>query len=224
MRIALEKASKTYHLSDGAPVTALRETSIVFQPGSVTAIVGPSGAGKSTLLHIVGLMDRPTTGAIKIDDVDCAAAADTRRAALRREKIGFLFQMHYLLPDFTVLENVLMPLWEQRQRHRARVEGLLDQLGLSSRLTHLPHELSGGEQQRAALARALVNEPSLLLADEPTGNLDSVTGAVVQDIMFAACAKRNMTVILVTHSEQLAQKTNRIVTMRDGIITEDTER
>ncbi|MEI8218163.1 MAG: ATP-binding cassette domain-containing protein, partial [Elusimicrobiota bacterium] len=120
-------------------------------------------------------------------------------------------------------ENVLLPLWDEKHKHFERAESLLSQLGIHGRKNHLPHELSGGEQQRAALARALINEPSLLLADEPTGNLDTVTGARVQDIMFEECPKRHMTVILVTHQESLAKKADRIITLRDGIITEDTE-
>lgn len=222
MNITLNTITKSYQPSDGAVVNALRDVSVTFVSGQVTAIVGPSGAGKSTLLHVVGLMDRPTAGTVFFDDNDCSSISEGRKAGLRRDKIGFLFQMHYLLPDFTVFENVLMPLWDENVKHRVRVEGLLDHLGLKGRMNHLPHELSGGEQQRAALARALVNEPSVLLADEPTGNLDTATGSLVQDLMFAECRKRRMTVILVTHHEALAKKADRIVTLRDGTITEDT--
>jgi lipoprotein-releasing system ATP-binding protein len=222
MKISLMHISKSYQPAAGADVDALREVTTTFTSGHVTAIVGPSGAGKSTLLHVIGLMDRPTHGSVLFDDFDCSVLSEARKADFRRKKIGFLFQMHYLLPDFTVFENVLLPLWDERSKHTDRVKELLTQLGIKERMHHLPHELSGGEQQRAALARALINEPEVLLADEPTGNLDTVTGSRVQDLMFEECRKRKMTVVLVTHHEALAKKADRIVTLSDGAITEDT--
>jgi len=148
---------------------------------------------------------------------DAGLLNETEQSHFRREKLGFLFQMHYLLPDFTVWENVLIPVWEKRAEKDDEARSLLEQLGLIERLQHFPMELSGGEQQRVALARALINGPELLMADEPTGNLDRETGAKVEDLLFDACAKRNITLLLVTHNPELADRADRTMRMRDGM-------
>jgi lipoprotein-releasing system ATP-binding protein len=218
MDIRVENLQKVYVLDHGVEVRALKGVSVGIKTGETVAIVGPSGAGKSTLLHLLGLMDRPTGGAIYFDDRDVGTFSDDAYARTRREKIGFLFQMHYLLPDFTVWENVVIPVWEKRGEKAAEARQLLERLGLGARLEHMPSELSGGEAQRAALARALINNPELLMADEPTGNLDRETGEKVEDILFEECGRRNITLVIVTHNPDLARRAGRLLTMRDGVL------
>lgn len=218
MNIQTENLSKTYMLGNGLEVRALKDINLNIRSGETIAVVGPSGAGKSTLLHMLGLMDRPSMGKILLDGNDFSDASDAEYASARGRKIGFLFQLHYLLPDFTVWENILVPVWDRRSEKEKEARALLDHLGLSERLEHMPSELSGGEQQRVALARALIGEPSLLLADEPTGNLDRETGAKVEDVIFSECARRGLTLVLVTHNPDLAAKAGRTIRMRDGIL------
>lgn len=218
MRIRFENISKTYQVGRNVEVQALKGVSAVVEQGEAVAVVGPSGAGKSTLLHMAGLMDKPTIGNVFLDGDNASLLTDKASCELRRKRIGFIFQMHYLLPEFTVMENVLIPVWENKRALSKNAEALLDSLGLSERLHHLPSELSGGEQQRVAMARALISGPSLVLADEPTGNLDRETGSMVEDILLAECRKRDATLIIVTHNPELAAKTGRIIKMRDGII------
>ena len=218
MQIRFDNISKTYQIGRNVEIKALRGVSALIEQGESVAIVGPSGAGKSTLLHMAGLMDRPTGGNVFLDREDAGAYSDIRACDIRRKNIGFIFQMHYLLPEFNVIENVLIPAWDKRGKLLSEAKSLLGSLGLGSRLEHLPSELSGGEQQRVALARALINEPTLVLADEPTGNLDRETGTMVEDIMLAECRRRNATLIVVTHNPELAAKAGRIISMRDGAI------
>jgi len=218
MNVRFENTSKTYKLSRSVEVKALRGVSASISQGESVAVVGPSGAGKSTFLHMAGLMDKPSGGSVFLDGEDVSAYSDNRTSAIRRGKIGFIFQMHYLLPEFTVLENVLIPVWDKRKKIIADAKNLLGSLGLSERLNHLPSELSGGEQQRVALSRALISEPSLVLADEPTGNLDRETGTMVENLMLSECKRRNATLIVVTHNPELAAKAGRIISMRDGLI------
>jgi ABC-type lipoprotein export system ATPase subunit len=218
MNITAESLQKSYFLDRGLEVKALRSVSIEIKPGETVAIMGPSGAGKSTLLHLLGLMDRPTGGKLLIDGVDYAGLSDRKYSLTRREKVGFLFQMHYLLPDFTVLENVVLPVWDEPEQKRKKAKELLDKLGLSDRLEHMPGELSGGEQQRVAMARALVKDPAVVMADEPTGNLDRETGEKVEEILFNECKNRGISMVLVTHNPDLASKAGRIIKMRDGLI------
>ena len=218
MEIKVENLIKNYTLTRGVEVKAIRDINLDIKQGETVAITGPSGAGKSTLLHILGLMDRATSGKVLIDGADTSEFPEAQRSEMRRNKIGFLFQMHYLLPEFSLLENVLLPVWNNRMNKKSEILEMLEKLGLSERAGHLPSELSGGEQQRAALARALVNEPELLLADEPTGDLDRETGERVEQLIFDECKKRNVTLILVTHNDELAKKAGRIIRMRDGII------
>jgi ABC-type lipoprotein export system ATPase subunit len=191
------------------------------------AVVGASGAGKSTMLYLLGTLDLPTSGTIEYDGEDVTRYTSARLAAFRNEKLGFVFQFHHLLPEFTALENVMMP-GLIRAMNRAEIEktarGLLDDVGLSSRVTHRPGELSGGEQQRVALARALVMNPKLVLADEPTGNLDSKNSRAIQDLFFSLNATRGTTFLVVTHSTELAKRMPRVVSMRDGRVESDETR
>ncbi len=180
--------------------------------------MGPSGAGKSTLLHILGLMDKQTSGKDNFGwKVRRAFFGQRLRQDQKRKRYGFLFQMHYLLPDFTVFENILIPVWEEKakrtKRHKAYVAPWY-----RPKEGHFPSEISGGEQQRAALARALINNPDLLLCDEPTGDLDRETGQAVEDLIFSECKKQKITMVLVTHNPDLASKAGRIIRMKDGKI------
>jgi lipoprotein-releasing system ATP-binding protein len=187
--------------------------------GEVIAVAGASGSGKSTLLHLLGGLDRPTAGDIVVDGVSYGTLDGDALAALRARKLGFVFQFHHLLREFSALENVLMPLriagWELA-RARARASEVLASVGLGDRMTHRPAALSGGEQQRCAVARALVHEPAMLLADEPTGNLDHGNGAMVADLLFRLARERQTSVVLVTHNRQLARRADRMLLLEDG--------
>jgi lipoprotein-releasing system ATP-binding protein len=218
MNITAENVQKTYFLDRGLEVRALKKIDLVIKSGETIAIMGPSGAGKSTLLHILGLMDRPTGGKMLIDGIDYTHLQDKAYSAARSSKIGFLFQMHYLLPDFTVWENVMLPIWDESDGKKEKARQILERLGLSNRLEHMPGELSGGEQQRVAMARALVKEPEILMADEPTGNLDRETGEKVEEVLFGECKKRDISLVLVTHNPDLAAKAGKIIRMRDGML------
>lgn len=222
MHIELKSVTRSYNPDGIAEVHALNGVSLSVPAGESLAIVGPSGAGKSSLLHILGLMDRPTAGTVHVDGGDVALLDDRAYVDLRHTSVGFLFQFHYLLPDFTVRENIMVPVWDERSARWPVAREHLEQLGLASRIDHLPTELSGGEQQRVALIRALIGNPKLLLADEPTGNLDRETGAAVETLMFAECRRRGITLVLVTHNRELAEQADRVVTMRDGRIVSET--
>ena len=190
--------------------------------GEMVAIVGASGVGKSTFLHIVGGLERPTSGSVRFGDTDVYALPPDRIARFRNEQVGFVFQFHHLLPEFTALENVMMPcLVRKMQRADAsrRASDLLREVGLGARLQHRPGELSGGEQQRVAVARALVLSPRVVLADEPTGNLDSHTGEAVHDLLKKLNRETNTTFIIVTHNDKLALRADRVFRMADGALT-----
>jgi len=221
MDIAAINLNKKYMPANGVEIEAVHRIDFSIAGGETVAIVGPSGAGKSTLLHLVGLMDRPTSGKLLFDGDDTGKLTDAERAGLRRSKIGFLFQLHYLLSEFTVEENLLIPVWRERAKKRDEARALLKRLGLEHRRGHLPVELSGGEQQRAALARALLGQPEILLCDEPTGNLDRETGANVEELIFSECAQRKVTLIIVTHNPELAARAHRIIEVRDGTIVKE---
>ena len=202
-------------------VEILHGISLDLEEGEIVAIVGPSGAGKSTLLHLLGLMEQPTSGALKIQGVEVQSLSPKERARLRNEYIGFLFQFHHLLPELNVLENVMLPQRIQGASERqaaAQAAMLLDTIGLRSHLYKKPMNLSGGEQQRVALARALMNEPALILADEPTGNLDKETGEGVLKLMWEESRRRNATAVIVTHQEDIARRADRTIRLRDGRI------
>ncbi len=208
---------------DSRTLEVLRGVSLAIAEGESLAITGMSGAGKSTLLHVLGGLDRPTSGRVLYRGRDLYAAGDRERSAIRAQKIGFVFQAYHLLPELTVLENVLLPglsahgAFLRGAKLRARAAELLAQVGLSERAAHRPNELSGGEQQRVALARALMNGPELLLADEPTGNLDSKTGEDVLRYLFDLAMERSLTLVMVTHNEAVAARCRRHVVLRDGV-------
>ncbi len=202
----------------------LRGIDLDINAGEVVAIVGKSGAGKSTLLHCMGTLDLPSRGTIRLGDHDLAGLSGARLAAIRNEMIGFVFQFHHLLPEFNALENVMMPgliKGLSRGEMIPRATELLAEVNLDDRATHRPGELSGGEQQRVALARALVMEPKLILADEPTGNLDTGTSAAIHDLFFEINRQHGTTIVVVTHNVAFAQSMPRVVTMSDGTISAD---
>jgi lipoprotein-releasing system ATP-binding protein len=206
----------------GADVTVFQDLNFTLRKGEMVAIVGASGAGKSTLLHLLGGLDQPTSGTVIWDDFDIFKNGELQLAALRNRRIGFVFQFHHLLPEFSALENVMMPLLiggRKRIEAVSRAQDLLRRVGLETRLAHRPGELSGGERQRVALARALVTSPSLLLADEPTGNLDQRTGEEVFAMIRQLHAEEHLTSILVTHNEQLAATCDRVLHLANGILT-----
>ncbi len=204
-------------------VRALDGVSFEIRHGEMLAIVGPSGAGKSTLLHLLGCMDTPTSGQLTINGRSTSGLADRELTRMRRELVGFVFQHFALLPTLTVAENVALPGLFARRRAQKHADELLERVGLSHRRTHRPHELSGGEMQRVAIARALINSPKLLLADEPTGNLDTASGESILSL-FRALNSEGLTVVLVTHNEALAKATNRIITLSDGKLVSDLRR
>jgi len=211
----------------GRELDVLRGIDLSVYQGEVASIVGASGAGKSTLLHCIGTLDLPTSGRIRLAGEDLTRASSSRLAAIRNESIGFVFQFHHLLPEFDALENVMMPgLIRGRPRRETmdRAMALLGEVGLSHRATHRPGELSGGEQQRVAIARALLMSPRLLLADEPTGNLDSATSDAIHDLFFEINRQHGTTILVVTHNGSFAERMPRRITMRDGkILTDDRE-
>lgn len=206
-----------------AKVEVLKGIDLAVESGDTIAMVGPSGAGKSTLLHIMGTIDRPTSGEVLFEGEPIFALGDQPLASFRNRSIGFVFQFHHLLPEFTALENVMMPLLiggEKRSKVEGRARELLHDVGLAHRVTHRPGELSGGEQQRVAIARALVRQPRLLLADEPTGNLDMKTSQEVHELLYSIQRDSGITLVIVTHNEQLAAGMNRTIRMVDGRIVE----
>lgn len=215
--------SKTY-LTNGAPVRALVEASLHIEAGEFIALVGASGSGKSTLLHCLGGLDRFDSGEIRIAGSALSAMSDAELTRLRRQTIGFVFQFFHLMPTLTVRENVTLPSLLAGRDGAAierRADQLLEAVGLHTRADHLPHQLSGGEMQRAAVARALVHQPALLLADEPTGNLDSVNSTRVLDLIRQLAAADGTTVVMVTHSPEIAKGADRIIRMKDGQVIGD---
>lgn len=203
----------------GETLTVLKDLSLSIQKGEMVALVGPSGAGKSTLLQMIGLLDSPTAGSIIINDQEVTGQNERQRTFLRREFIGFVYQFHYLLPEFSAIENVVLPQMiagKRRAEARAHAAKLLTALGLGHRLSHRPARLSGGEQQRVAIARALANNPKLLLADEPTGNLDPHTAADVFEILVELVKTTGIGAIIATHNLDLAEKMDRIFELKGG--------
>ena len=211
----------------GRTLEVLRGIDLSIDEGEIVAVVGQSGAGKSTLLHCIGTLDVPTSGSITVAGEEITTLPSARLAALRNRLIGFVFQFHHLLPEFNALENVMMPgLIQGKARGplEARARALLEEVGLRERASHRPGELSGGEQQRVALARALVLEPKLILADEPTGNLDSATSGQIHDLFFQINEQRGTTLVIVTHNVALADSMPRKVTLKDGRVEKDERR
>jgi lipoprotein-releasing system ATP-binding protein len=203
----------------GTELQVLNGVDLALQPGEVVALVGPSGAGKSTLLHLAGLLERPNGGTVVIGGEDCSNLSDERRTLLRRSDIGFVYQFHHLLPEFSALENVMLPQMiagVPRGRARARAAALLDQVGLAPRAHHRPARLSGGEQQRVAIVRALANDPNLLLGDEPTGNLDHATGESVLNTLLDLVRRTGLAALIATHNLDLAHRLDRVVALDEG--------
>jgi lipoprotein-releasing system ATP-binding protein len=209
---------RLFATADGL-LQVLKGVDLTISRGEMVAITGVSGVGKSTLLHILGGLDRPTEGQVSLDGVLFSRLTEEERAKTRNQKVGFVFQFHYLLEDFTGIENVMIPmLLAGRKRAEAvkRGELLLEEVGLSSRKNHRPDQLSGGEQQRVAVARALANDPGIVLADEPSGNLDSATGRMLHDLLFRLNSQKSTTFLIATHNQELAERCNRQLHMADG--------
>ena len=216
--LELRAVSRTYRTGD-ATLPVLRGADLVLRPGEIVALVAPSGTGKSTLLHLAGLLERPDSGAVLVDGRDAGTLPDPARTAIRRDAIGFVYQFHHLLGEFSALENVVLPQLiarKPRPAAEARARDLLAILGLGQRTGHSPGKLSGGEQQRVAIARALANAPKILLADEPTGNLDVATAAVVFDALLATVRGQGVAALIATHNPDLAARMDRRVTLHDG--------
>ena len=217
----ISKLSKSYRAPDGAEeVSVLRDLDLAAEAGESMAIIGPSGSGKSTILNIIGALDRADSGRVLVDGEEVEKLGEEELAAYRRSKVGFVFQLHHLLPQCTVLENVLVPTLPLAQRDtamlKARAEKLLASVGLSHRLEHRPGQLSGGERQRAAVARALINEPKLLLADEPTGALDRASAERLIDLLAELNSTHGVALLMVTHALELARRMQRVLELRDG--------
>lgn len=222
--LELKNIQKIYGLGEESKTIALRDVSLEINEGEFLAIMGPSGCGKSTLLHILGLLDRPTSGTFNFDNKNALTYSDVELALLRNAEIGFVFQSFHLIPRISVLENVKMPLVYSRVLEsdwNDMAIKVLDSLGLSHRLHHRPSQLSGGEKQRVAIARALINSPKIICADEPTGNLDSKSGKVIMQILQSLNEKENKTILLVTHETYTAEHAKRVVKMFDGKIESD---
>ena len=218
--VQMEQVTKTYEIGD-IKVPALRGVTFVVQAGEYVAIMGPSGSGKSTLMNLIGCLDKPSTGLYKLDGVDVAAQSDQQLASIRLRKLGFVFQGFNLLARTSAVRNVALPLFYVGDRDReAKAIEVLTKVGLGDRAYHRPNELSGGEQQRVAIARALINNPSVVLADEPTGNLDSVTAEGIMTL-FRQLNDEGHTIVMVTHDDDIANHAKRIIRLRDGLIVHD---
>jgi len=220
--IKLKDLAKTYQKAKEPPVKAIDRVSLQITPGELVAILGPSGSGKSTLMNVMGLLDRPDSGEYLLNGQAVHDRSDDELAALRNRFIGFVFQSYHLLPRTTALENVQLPLlYADRKDYKKRSEAALVAVGLSDRMNHFAEELSGGQQQRVAIARAIVNEPSVLLADEPTGNLDSVASGEIIGLFRRQCQEKGTTVVLITHDLEVARAADRIIRIRDGAVETD---
>ncbi|MGB2932528.1 MAG: ABC transporter ATP-binding protein [Methyloceanibacter sp.] len=221
--LRLEQLQRAYAQGERV-IEVLRGATASFYPGEAVALLGPSGAGKSTLLHIAGLLERPNSGAVVIDGVDCVSLGDSERTRMRRAEIGFVYQFHHLLPEFSALENVILPqliLGLPRSEADDRARQLLEALGLGERADHRPAQLSGGEQQRVAIARAVANGPKFLLADEPTGNLDPPTAERVFEQLLSLIRQSGVAALIATHNLDLAARMDRTLRLVDGILVEE---
>ncbi len=217
--LKIENVTKSYRMGRTATLQVLKGIDLQVDEGEIIAVVGPSGVGKSTLLHIIGILDRPTEGRVEIDGKDVFKYDDAKLAQLRNRTAGFIFQAHHLMPEFSALENVMMPgliSGKSRADLREPALNLLREVGLEQRAEHRPNEMSGGEQQRVAVARALINQPRLLLADEPSGNLDMKTAELLHTVLWDVSRKHKQTLIIVTHNTDLARRADRIIELYDG--------
>ncbi len=218
--LVLKNINKSF-LSGTQKIAVIKDANLVLKKGESIALVGPSGAGKTTFLQIAGLLDNADTGQILINDIDASNANDALRTDLRKNHIGFIYQSHHLLPEFSALENVAMPLLIrgiERKLALKQSEEILTEIGLQNRLSHLPSELSGGQQQRVAVARAIVAKPSIILADEPTGNLDSENADMVFGLILKLSKQHQISSLIVTHNLELAKKLDRTVSIKDGVL------
>ena len=220
--IQLKDIHKSFYIGTPNELEVLKGIDLTIYEGEFVSIVGASGSGKSTLMNIIGSLDRPTSGSYMLDDINITTAKDSELSSIRNEKIGFVFQTYNLIAKTNSLRNVEMPMLYAgvpgKERVR-RAKELLTLVGMGDRMKHLPEELSGGQKQRVAIARAMANNPSIILADEPTGALDSVTGRMVMDLFHKLHKEQGITVVLITHSPELAEETERIITIKDGLIT-----
>ncbi len=219
--LSLQDVRHSYPEGQGGRLNILHGVSLHVDRGEIVALIGRSGAGKSTLLHMMGLLDRPEDGVVQIEGKSTAAITEQERTLLRRDKIGFVYQFHHLLPEFSALENVMMPQLiggKSKPAAKERANMLLTQVGLGHRVTHRPHQLSGGEQQRVAIARALANKPALLLADEPTGNLDPFTADTVFDVLLNVVRNEGVGALIATHNPELAKRMDRTLILDKGLI------
>jgi len=222
--IEINNITKKYFIGGPNELTVLKGLNINIREGEFISIVGQSGSGKSTLMNIIGALDRPTEGEYSLDGVSLSKMSDNELSEIRNKKIGFVFQTFNLIPRSTALSNVELPMFYygvDKRKSAGRAKELLKLVEMDDRAHHLPNELSGGQKQRVAIARSLANDPSIILADEPTGALDSATGDLVMDIFLKINREEHKTVVLITHNEKLAAKTQRIITIRDGVIIDD---
>lgn len=221
--LGLKGISKAYNRGSASQVDVLRGLDLSLNPGEVVALVAPSGAGKSTLLHIAGLLDTPDAGIVSIAGQEVTGLGEGSRTRLRRRDIGFVYQFHHLLPEFTAAENIILPQLANgasQKQAMARANDLLSLVGLSARASHRPAELSGGEQQRVAFCRALANQPSVLLADEPTGNLDPGTSDQVFEVLMTLVRSSNLAALIATHNLELAARMDRVLRLENGVVTQ----
>lgn len=221
MILEVKNIYKQYRIGTANQLNVLKGISLAFNSAEIISVVGQSGAGKSTLVHLLGLLDRPTSGEIIFEGKDVTNLSDEQISKIRNQNIGFVFQFHHLLPEFSALENVMMPALIAGRNGKdeiAKAKSLLSEVGLTDRENHKPNELSGGEQQRVAVARALMNSPKIIFADEPSGNLDAENAENLHNLLFNLRTKYNQTFVIVTHNKELANRSDRIITLSNGMI------